>query len=392
MPPVELSPTVMGERLRLARGAAGFTQAEAAARINAARTTLIAIEQGQRRIRTKELQQLAKLYGTTANTLLRNEAVYIDLVPQFRRFMKSSDRELQNAIRSLSNLVRAEVELEGILGIEYVRNYPPERPLLSGDVCIQAENDATELRQWLGLGSAPIADLRTILEMELGIRVYVRPLDSRISGLFAFEEAVGACMLLNANHSRGRRNQSGAHELGHFVSSRRTPEILHTHESDNSRAERYANVFGRAFLTPARAVMHKFHAITAGSSRLSRRHVILLAHTFGASREAMVRRLEELDLISQDSWDWFVTHGGITDEQARQVLGAQCTADADRQEASHPTSMRLGLLAAQAWLQDLLTEEQLAHLLNLDRVSLRQIVDSLGDDGDEVDAAPRLLH
>ncbi len=137
-------------------------------------------------------------------------------------------------------------------------------------------------------------------------------------------------------------------ELGHFVSSRRTSKVLHIHKSDNSRAGRYANVFGRAFLTPARAVTHKFLEITAGSSRLARRHVILLAHTFGVSREAMVRRLEELDLIGQDSWDWFVIHGGITDEQAHQVLGVQCTIDADRQEAGLPTSMRLDLLAAEA--------------------------------------------
>ncbi len=69
------------------------------------------------------------------------------------------------------------------------------------------------------------------------------------------------------------------------------PEILHRNETENTREERYANAFGRAFLTPARGVMQKFHEVTAGSDRLTRRHIIILAHFFGVSREAMVRRL-----------------------------------------------------------------------------------------------------
>src|SRR5215831_6474671 len=63
--------------------------------------------------------------------------------------------------------------------------------------------------------------------------------------------------------------------------------------------------------------MQKFHDVTAGSDRLTRRHVILLAHFFGVSREAMVRRLEELGLTKVGTWDWFEYNGGITDEQAQ---------------------------------------------------------------------------
>ena len=101
------------------------------------------------------------------------------------------------------------MELENLLGIERTRNYPPERPIMPGDVRAQAENDATELRQWLGLGQAAVRDLISLLELDLGVRVYVRRLDPRVSGLFAFDEEVGACILLNAHHPRERRTQSG---------------------------------------------------------------------------------------------------------------------------------------------------------------------------------------
>ena len=380
----------VGERLRIAREEAGITQADAAEGIDVARTTLVAIEKGQRRIRPDELQRLARLYHTSVNALLRRESVYVDLVPRFRKLSASTDKAADAAARLLADLVRAEVELENILGIKRTRNYPPERPIMPGDVRAQAENDATELRQWLGLGQAPVRDLISLLELDLGIRVYVRRVDPRVSGLFAYDEELGACMLLNANHPWERRTQSGGHELGHFISTRRKAEILHTDEEENSREERYANAFGRAFLTPARTVMQRFQEITAGASRLTRRHIILLAHAFGVSREAMVRRLEELGLTKPGTWDWFVANGGISEAQVRQVLGDLTPADTDKHEADRPTTLRLNLLAAEAWRQDLLSEGQLARLLHLDRLGLREILDNVEIDGGEADGMPKL--
>jgi Zn-dependent peptidase ImmA (M78 family)/DNA-binding XRE family transcriptional regulator len=387
----EVSPAEVGERLRIARESAGISQANAAASIDVARTTLVAIEQGQRRVRMSELQQLARLYGTSVNALLRQEAIQVDLAPRFRKLAGSSDTAVDAAAKLLADLAKAEVELENLLGFKRVRNYPPERPILRGDVRAQAEQDAMELRQRLGLGVSPVPDIVTLLEMELGVRVYVRRFDGKISGLFAYDEALGPCILLNANHPRDRRTQSAAHECGHFVSTRREPEILHNHELENSREERYANAFGRAFLTPARGVIQKFQEVTAGSDRLSRRHVIVLAHFFGVSREAIVRRLEELGLVKPGTWDWFQSNGGITDEQARQVLGDLSVPDAYKADADRPTTIRLNLLAAEVYRKGLLSEGQLARLLQLDRVELREILGGAEAEGSEADGVANLL-
>lgn len=380
----EFAPSDIGERLRLAREGAKMTQAEAATAISVARTTLVAVEQGQRRARINEIQQLARIYGTSVNALLREEAVQVDLVPRFRRTIDSKDDAAEKAAQLMADLVRAEVELENLLGVKRAQNFPPERPLLPGDVRMQAEQDATELRERLGLGIRPIADIVTLLEMEMGVRVYVRKLDSRISGLFAYDDSLGPFMLLNANHPKERRAQTAGHETGHFISTRRRPEVLHFNEKEDSREERYANAFGRAFLTPARAVMQKYQEITAGADRLTRRHVIVLSHFFGVAREAMVRRLEELGLTKPGTWDWFVENGGITHEQVQQVLGDLASPDTLRGEASRPTTLRLALLADQVYRRELLSEGQLARLLGLDRVELREILDSAENDRSEV--------
>lgn len=381
----QVAPRDVGDRLRVAREGANVKQADAAAAIGVARTTIVAIEKGERRVRIAELQKLAGLYGTSVNALLRHEAVHVDLLPRFRKLDAAEDKAVDGAAELLASLVQAEVELEALLGARRARDYPPERPILKGDVRAQAEQDAAELRQRLGLGDAPVNDIVTLLELQMNVRVYVRRFDGRISGLFAYDDALGACMLINANHPRERRTQTAGHETGHFVSTRNRPEVLHLGEPENSREERYANAFARAFLTPARAVKQKFQEVTAGSDRLSRRHVIVLAHFFGVSREALVRRLEELGLVKSGTWDWFEANDGISDEQARQVLGDVPMADSYKAEADRPTTLRLNLLAGEAARRGLLSEGQLARLLRIDRVELREMLMSQEREGIEGD-------
>jgi Zn-dependent peptidase ImmA (M78 family)/DNA-binding XRE family transcriptional regulator len=384
-----LSDQEIGKRLRLAREGAKFTQQKAADAVKIARTTLAVVELGQRRARLDELQKLATLYKTSANALLRREAVHLDMVPRFRKLADSSDTAIEDAASLLNDLVRAEVELEDALGIQRVRNYPPERPILPGDVRMQAEQDAQELRDWLGLGAAPVLDILSLLDLQLGIRVYLRRLDSKVSGLFAFDDNVGACMLLNANHPADRITQSGAHELGHFVSTRRQTEVLTTREKFLSREERYANAFARCFAAPARMVQQRFAEITAGQSHLTRRHVILLASATGLSREALVRRLEELDLVKQGTWDWFESNGGITDQQAREVLGELPSREPIIAQAQGLIPPRLSLLAGEAWRRGLYSEGQLARLLNLNRLELRELLDSVQTEESEANELSR---
>jgi Zn-dependent peptidase ImmA (M78 family) len=355
-----LAPQEVGARLRMARESANITQSAAAEALGVARTTIVAMEQGQRRVRISELQKLAHTYRTSVNALLRRESIHVDLVPRFRKLNAGH----ADALSAAQNLV----------GVTRVRNFPPERPLLSGDVRAQAEQDADELRQRMGLGMSPIPHLITLLEMELGVRVYMRRLDGRISGVFVYDESIGACMLLNANHPHERRVQTAAHEAGHLVAARREPEILHTSGQSNSREERYADAFARALLTPARGVLQKFREVAAGSKVLTRRHVIVLAHFFGVSREAMVRRLEELGSTRAGTWEWFQANGGITDDHAREVLGDLARPDVAKAEADRPTTLRLNLLAAEAERLGLMSEGQLARLLRIDRTELREFL------------------
>lgn len=381
----------MGRRLRNAREAVGMTQAQAAAAIRVARTTLLAIEKGQRRWQPAELQRLAVAYGTSANELLRRESVYIDLAPRFRKDGWYVEAEAEKAARILVGLVRAEVELENLLGVQRPRNHPAERPLLPGDVRLQAESDALELRQRIGLGMAPVRNIEDLLELEFGVRVYVCPLPSRVSGLFAYDTEVGACVLLNAKHPVSRRALTAVHELAHLVSVRHATSLHYRDDRPKSREEFYADAFARTFLMPPRTVIEKFREYTSGFSTLTRRHVILLSDTFCVSREAMVRRIEELKLLPAGAWDWFQANGGISDKQAAEVLGDPAPFDVNTPRSGHQMPSRIAALAAEVDRQELLSEGQLARLLGLNRVALRQLLDEEAAEGEPSAATPLSL-
>ena len=242
-----------------------------------------------------------------------------------------------------------------------------------------------------GSGLDP-AQLPTSLRLLIKIWVFAFisggcPQNQSISGLFVYSQELGACILLNANHPLQRRTQSAAHELGHFIGTRSMHrKCLKRNESFRSREERYAHAFGRVFLTPRKSFEDSFSQIVAGASKLMRRHVILLAHQYNISREACVRRLEELELVRKGTWDWFKENGGITNKQAQEVLGDVANRpDPAKDDANHNVPHRIALMAYTAWKQLLLSEGQLAGLLKLGRIELRGLLDQIELEEEETD-------
>ena len=384
----ELGAQEIGRRLRLARKNAGIRQDDAAQFIGMSRPTLVSIEKGVRRVRIEELQVLTRHYGVSVNALLRREAVHTDLMPRFRKLRETDDKYTAEAIQLFNDLIRADVEMENVLGIERRRNYPPDRGINEGNVLTLAEKHAQELRAWLGLGPGPIADIFSVIELSLGIRLYQRRLSSKskVAGLFTYDETVGACILLNANHPLPRRIQSAAHELGHFYGTRNTPEVVEEDERFLSRDERYANAFGHALLTPAESFEESFRQLKEITGKTTRRLIILLSQQYNISRQACGLRLEKLGLAKKGTWDWFEKNGSITEDHVRKVLGEMANQpDPAKTDADRPISHRMSLMAHAAWKRDLMSEGQLAELLRVGRVELRNIIDQIELEESETD-------
>src|SRR3954447_6832797 len=82
--PIDLTSPLLLERLRRARTDLGHSQEVVAEHLGVARTTLISIESGQRRLQRDELASLAKLYGERVEDLLRPDPAPRPLAAQFR--------------------------------------------------------------------------------------------------------------------------------------------------------------------------------------------------------------------------------------------------------------------------------------------------------------------
>ncbi len=369
MTSTRLAAAELGERLRAARSEANLTQDAAATALGMARTTLVAIEKGQRPVRPEELLAFARLYGVSAGRLTSPDAIHIDLSAKFRRAQgRKASKPVTEALALLNRLATGAVQLERLLGQELRTDYPPPIRINPHLVHQQAEDAANNLRTRLGVGLGPIQDVIGLLELELGLRIFFRPLPSQISGLYAYDPAIGACLLINAKHHWKRRIQTAAHETGHFVSDRSHADILEEEEVPLSIEERFAKRFGSAFLMPASGVRARFDQIVGAGSRFEVRELILLAHQFGIATEAMCRRLEELSLLPQGTWD-SLRDRGFASELERSVIGA---VSAPSKPPLIPT--RLAYLASIALDREVLSEGQLCDLLVADRSELREVL------------------
>ena len=368
--------TRLGERLKVSRSAAGFTQEQAAEQVKLARTTLVAIERGDREVRPDELVAFANIYNVSVHSLLRASAIKVELVGQFRRTIsdKTDDANIA-AVSMLHDLSAAYVELERCLGKVSVLDYPPERKIGRGKIATQAEELAVELRTRLGLGLGPIPDLESILELELGLRIFVRPIASEISGVYGYHPEIGACVLLNSNHPATRRRWTLAHELAHFMTSRLAPSVMHDGPHHKNADDLFADAFAAAFLMPNATVRRLFDEYVGREGNFAARHLVLGARRLNVSLEAFSRQLEILELLPLGTYDK-LRQQGLSDRAVPGFEDETPKRDGTRMLISGASGVRLMMLAAEAHDQGLYSEGQLADMLSLDRLAVREVIDS----------------
>jgi transcriptional regulator with XRE-family HTH domain len=130
MPPLDIDPRALGQRLTEARKARGMTQEEVAEFLGCSRPTYLAIEKGERRAKADEIIRLAPFLGRKVHELVRAGEPITDLQPHLRAVadkMKVSDRSgLSTAIDQLLRFAEDYAELERIMNDRLRPNYPAE--------------------------------------------------------------------------------------------------------------------------------------------------------------------------------------------------------------------------------------------------------------------------
>ena len=365
----------LGELLQQARKKSGMTQANAAKVINAARTTIVAIEKGERRLKPNELIKLARAYGLAVSDFVSSSSVTEPFSVQFRAAYKQSDQEaakINPIIQRFEELCRKYLELEKIMDAPIPRNYPQEYDVTNMPIEAAAESIAVSERQRLGLGDSPIPMLRDILEQSVGIRVFYLNMPAKYSEIYSYDDQLGGCMAINIGHYEERRRWSMAHGYLHFLAHRRKPVV--DFEGQYKRipeSEKLAEAFPKYFLMPTSGLLSRFNDMYRTHGKFTPTNLFTLAHYYGVSIEALVYRLEDMDLLPSGTWDR-LRDRGLKVKKVQQELGLE---EIDQRSDALPVHYQH--LAIEALDQSLITEGRFADLLGVDRLEARRIAEAL---------------
>lgn len=381
-------------RLQTERKARGQTQNDVAALLGVARTTVVAVEKGERALTPIETMRLAEVWNVKVSDLVRQRRAGEPLAPQLRaaaptKQLKPGENDaLWHSAEKLRILSENYLELEDLAGNALRAKFPPVYEVgimppgeTAEDISLKipsgkiAEDIALRERQRLGLSDGPIPYLRALLENEVGLRVFLLPLPSRIAGMFAFDPTLGACVALNVAHPSERRLYTLAHEYFHFLTERYRADVCTLQELSSKRAsssEKMADAFAACFLMPASGLRRRFYELKAAKTdgAVTPGDLLHLKRQYGVSFAALTLRLEELGLVRAGILKT-LQDAGFSVREAEAHAGFS---PGTREEAL-PERMRV--LAATALIEGEISEGRAARLLDCDRIEIRRIADEL---------------
>lgn len=307
----------LGARLRAAREAAGFTQAEAAEVLGVSRSTLSQIEAGRTRLDSLSLRQLADLYrrpidsffdvpvstAPAASPLSATDVTRLDelVLAHFTDRPARDRRVIGRFLRFCQDLAA----LRAWLGRP--RREPPDAyPLGPRARKFAAEGVAVQERARLGLHDAPVGGRLFELVEEIGVPIYRAPLaEEGISGLLVHHPTAGPVIFVNAQQYPWRQVFTVAHEYGHLLlHARSQPVACCIFGADgvgggDATGEALVNAFASEFLMPEDGVKRFLLEAGATSDKLTVEQVVRLQRHFGVSFKAMLYRLQRLRLLPE---------------------------------------------------------------------------------------------
>jgi Zn-dependent peptidase ImmA (M78 family)/DNA-binding XRE family transcriptional regulator len=368
------SPRIIGQRLAEARKARAITQETAAEHIGVSRPTFIALEKGERPAKPAEIVKLAALYGQPVSHFVRTAEPVTDFQPHFRAAMEkvkpAEAEQLRAAVAEFKVFVENYLDLEDRMKAPMRLNYPQPVELNARvNVAELAEDVANRERQRLGLGDQPIPDIRTLLESDVGVRIFFGRLPRMFAGMYIFVDGLGGCMLINSVHPPDKQRASIAHEYAHLIVDRYTAGIDYlTIYGRKPANERFAESFAMSFLMPASSVRFRFNEVVNTTGNFQVGDLVKLKHRYSVSMEAMALRLEGLGLLKSGTWE-LLKEKGIPVREAEKRLGL---ASVTRAEAAYPE--RYMFLAVHAYERGELTEKELANYLRCDVWEARRVI------------------
>lgn len=337
---------MIGQRVKLARRAAGFTLRDLADRVGVSAMAISKYETGKLVPSSKVLLALSKALNVKTEYFLRTQRPAL----QELRFRKHP---------GLKDNVRKQIEaraLEQVERFQEIAERFPNQPFDKFEIPIklpkqisdyaELEKVAEDLRNAWNLGREPIPDLTDVLERN-GIRVFqcaIGEASDSFSGLAARVDGIPV-VVIAMEHPGDRQRFTLAHELGHLI-------LDGVKLSGNLNIEKASDRFAGCFLVPAAAGINR---LGENRASLEPRELWLLKQEYGLSMCGWLHRARDLGVISynsyRDMWQLFAAQGWNLKEPFEEL----------RKEKPK----LLEQLVFHALAEDLVSESKAAELLSL---------------------------
>ncbi|MEW6035789.1 MAG: XRE family transcriptional regulator [Candidatus Micrarchaeota archaeon] len=300
---------VSSQVLRWARERSGYSKQDVASKLKVPESLVSSWEAEDQNIAFSKIKALAALFKRPEATLLLSKPPSTDPFPAFRNKNKSGNPYAPKTLLSIRRAKRLQKSLKQLLGnlnhetevrlsFATLKDDPREianreRASFGLDMDMQRnwQSDYDALNFWKrGLEGKNIF----IFQMKMPVE------DARG---FSFADASPYVIVLNTSDSVTARNFTLFHEYAHLLlksSSVCTPSFGDKSDEKNAdAAESWCNRFSAAFLMPTNDILHAYsqyenQGIDRATSRVSR--------LFGVSRQAILMRLSELNLISESDF------------------------------------------------------------------------------------------
>jgi Zn-dependent peptidase ImmA (M78 family)/DNA-binding XRE family transcriptional regulator len=356
-------------------------QSDVAKLILVARTTIVAIEKGERPVKATELNELARLYGRSVSEFVRERPVVQPFEIHFQaayRCSRGEEAQIKPSVLRLEDLCRNYLELEEIVSAPLPQNYPSEQDVTNLPIKVAAETITIRERQRLGLGDSPISRLHEVLAQDVGLRIFYLDLPPKYSGIYTYDERLGGCMAINVNNSEEQQRWSIARQYFRFLADRRKAVL--DFEGKYQRvpeSDQLAESFTKNFLIPTSGLLKRFSNMCRTYGKFTPTHLFTLAHYYGVSAEALACRLEEVELVRAGTWERLRDRG----LRLKKVQQEFTTKIVPQRRKTFP--LHYQCLAIEALDRELITETRFCDYMNVDRPEACRIAAILREQSNE---------
>ena len=287
---VNISPGMIGRRIRQARIASGLTQGETVAQlaehgVSLTKAGLSKYERGGSTAKPTVLRGLSKIFGVESAYFFEERGVRIEWLA-FRKAATLSKTSQEKVKAAAESHVDAFVNLR-----KAMEPHRSADPVPHTKVALPEDTElaAMQLREHWKLGMQPIESVTDAIEDGGGIVVEMDGENDLFDGLSGWADNTTPVVVVSHSLTDDRRRFSLAHELGHLV-------MKIDSSIDEKTEERWAHRFAAAFLVPAEVARREL-----GERRrhLDFHELEILKQKHGLSMQAWIFRASDLGIIEQ---------------------------------------------------------------------------------------------